>query len=1047
MARPVTVTMAAISCFLFGFVSLGRLPLNLLPDISYPTLTVQTEFPDAAPGEVENLVTRPLEEAVGVVPGVVNMYSSSRPGLSEITLEFGWKRDMDLAALDVREKMDLVELPQDVEDPILLRFDPSLDPMMRIGIYGDADPARLRHFAEKIVKKELESLEGVASAKAQGGLEEEIQIRLDEKRLALMGISYDLITARLAQENVNLAGGRLRDADSEYLVRTLGQFRELNDIRSTVLVDSTGRRVTLGDVAVVAKGFKERDVISRIRGRESVEVAVYKEGGKNTVEVARLVHRSLNRLKGNLPRGIHMDVLFDQSTFIEHAVSQVKSNALIGGLLAILVLFLFLGDVRSTLTIAISIPVSVVATFMLMRLTDVSLNIMSLGGIALGVGMLVDNSIVVLESIHRGREAGKDRKQAALDGASQVGAAVTASTLTTVAVFLPIIFVEGIAGQVFRDQALTVTFSLLVSLVVALTLTPMIAASSRGESHEPIAPDRPPANRRGRMKRLVAVRIPVSLLGLVRRAFAKVTGGGRRLASPGTSALRGWFESLSDAYGEAISKVVKRPSRVIVSALALFALTLLGARYVGVELIPPFSQGQFSFEVKLPEGTPLEATDAHVVAMERVLERDPRVATYFTVAGATRMAGSSVLTRNENLAQLNVELKNASDRSAEEGVIRELRNDFEGRSQGIVKLKRPTYFSFRTPIEVHVFGHDLDEASAVAEQVREKLSRVRGLKDVKTSSERGSPELRILFDKERLSTVGLGLAEASTALKGKLRGEVPTRYREMEKQLDIRVRAEGLERADLDQISRLAVGTRNGIPIELGAVADLVPGQSLGEIKRISQQRAIIVTANLTGRDLGSVSTDIRAALATIALPPGVTVAMGGQNEELDRSMGSMKLALALAVFLVYLVMACQFESLLHPLIMLITVPLGAIGVVAALLITSTPVSVVVFIGAMMLAGIVVNNGIVLVDCINQFRAQGMEKSVAVREACRVRLRPILMTTVTTVLGLAPMALGMGEGAEIRAPMAITVIGGLLVSSALTLFVVPSLYLVLDRSR
>jgi HAE1 family hydrophobic/amphiphilic exporter-1 len=1039
--------MAAISCFLFGFVSLGRLPLNLLPDISYPTLTVQTEFPDAAPGEVENLVTRPLEEAVGVVPGVVNMYSSSRPGLSEITLEFGWKRDMDLAALDVREKMDLVELPQDSEDPILLRFDPSLDPMMRIGIYGDADPARLRHFAEKIVKKELESLEGVASAKAQGGLEEEVQIQLDERRLALMGIPYDLITTRLAQENVNLAGGRLRDSDSEYLVRTLGQFGELDDIRSTVLVDSTGRRVTLGDVAAVAKGFKERDVISRIRGRESVEVAVYKEGGKNTVEVARLVNRSLNRLRGSLPRGIRMDILFDQSTFIEHAVSQVKSNALIGGLLAVLVLFLFLGDVRSTLTIAVSIPVSVVATFMLMRITNVSLNIMSLGGIALGVGMLVDNSIVVLESIHRGREAGKDRKQAALDGASQVGAAVTASTLTTVAVFLPIIFVEGIAGQVFRDQALTVTFSLLVSLLVALTLTPMIAASSRGENREAIAPDAPPTNRRGKAKRFVAVRAPVAVLGLVRRGIARVTGAGSRLARPGTGALRGWFESLSETYGEAISKVLKHPSRVIASALALFALAALGARYVGVELIPPFSQGQFSFEVQLPEGTPLEVTDEQIVGMERTLERDPRVETYFTVAGATRLAGSSVLTRNENLAQLNVQLKNASDRPAEEAVIRELRDDFEGRSQAIVKLKRPTYFSFRTPIEVHVFGHDLDEAANVAEQVREKLSRVRGLKDVKTSSERGSPELRILFDKERLSTVGLGLADASSALKGKLRGEVPTRYREMEKQLDIRVRAEGLERADLEQISRLSVGTRNGVPIELGTVADLVPGQSLGEIKRISQQRAIVVTANLTGRDLGSVSTDIRSALATIPLPSGVTVAIGGQNEELDRSMGSMKLAMALAVFLVYLVMACQFESLLHPLIMLITVPLAAIGVVAALLITSTPVSVVVFIGAMMLAGIVVNNGIVLVDCINQFRAGGMEKSVAVREACRVRLRPILMTTVTTALGLAPMALGMGEGAEIRAPMAITVIGGLLVSSALTLFVVPSLYLVLDRSR
>ncbi len=1047
LARPVTISMAAVSCFLFGFVSLGRLPLNLLPDISYPTLTVQTEFPDAAPSEVENLVTRPLEESVGVVPGVVNMYSSSRPGLSEITLEFGWKKDMDLAALDVREKMDLVELPEDVEDPVLLRFDPSLDPMMRIGIYGDADPARLRHFAEKIVKKELESLEGLASAKVQGGLEEEVQIRLDEKKLALMGIPYERITTRLAQENINLAGGRLRDEDSEYLVRTLGQFRELDDIRTTVLVDSTGRRVLLGDVAVVEKGFKERDVITRIRGRESVEVAAYKEGDKNTVEVARLVHQSLDRLRRSLPRGIQMDVLFDQSTFIENAVSEVKSNALIGGILAVIVLFLFLGDMRSTLTIAVSIPTSVVATFMLMRLTDVSLNIMSLGGIALGVGMLVDNSIVVLESIHRGREAGKDRKTAALEGASQVGAAVTASTLTTVAVFLPIIFVEGIAGQVFRDQALTVTYSLLVSLLVALTLIPMIAASDRGANKDPIPADTPPKTRRGKLARLFSVRIPVAVLGLARRILARVGGGGRRVAGPGASTMRGGFDSLSNGYGEVISKAIQRPGRVIVSALVLFALAILGARYVGMELIPPFTQGQFSLEVKLPEGTPLDSTDDHMVAMERSLEKDPRISTYFTVAGATRLAGSSVLTRDENLGQLNVRLANASDKQAEAAIIDELRDDFGRRSKGVVKLKRPTYFSFRTPIEVHVFGHDLEEASQVAEQIREKLSGIRGLKDVKSSSERGSPELRILFDKERLSTAGLGLADASNALKGKLRGEVPTRYREREKQLDIRVRAEGFDKANLDQISRLAVGTRNGVPIELATVADIIPGQSLGEIKRISQQRAVIVTANMTGRDLGSVTRDIRAALATVPLPPGVTVSLGGQNEELDSSLGSMKLALALAVFLVYLVMACQFESLLHPVIMLITVPLGAIGVVAALLLTSTPLSVVVFIGAMMLAGIVVNNGIVLVDCINQFRAQGMDKPEAVREACRVRFRPIVMTTVTTALGLTPMALGLGEGAEIRTPMAITVIGGLMVSAALTLFVVPSLYLVLDRSR
>jgi HAE1 family hydrophobic/amphiphilic exporter-1 len=1047
LARPITVIMAAVSCFLFGFVSLGRLPLNLLPDISYPTLTVQTEFPDAAPGEVENLVTRPLEEAVGVVSGVVSMSSSSRAGISEITLEFAWKKDMDLSALDVREKMDLVNLPDDSKDPVLLRFDPSLDPMIRVGIYGETDPATMRHYAEKVVKKELESLEGVASAKVSGGLEEEVQIRLDERKLALMGIPFSAVTSRLAEENVNLAGGRLRDSDAEYLVRTLGQYKDLEDIRETVLADSLGRRVLLGDVSTVRRGHKDRDVITRIRGGESVEVDVYKEGDKNTVEVARLVRRALSGLQRSAPKDVNIETLFDQSTFIEHAVSQVKSNALVGGLLAVLVLFLFLGDLRSTLTIAVSIPISVVATFMLMRLSNVTLNIMSLGGIALGVGMLVDNSIVVLESIHRGREQGKDRRTAALEGASQVGAAVTASTLTTVAVFLPIIFVEGVAGQVFRDQALTVTYSLLVSLVVALTLIPMIAASApKREPTDPLAIESP-GSRKERLGRLFWLRIPAAAIRALRRFAGRLSRIAKHGSDPATTAIQRGFDAFATSYAASLSWALRRPGLVIVSAAALFALATFSLRFVGMELIPPFSQGQFGFEIKLPEGTPLQATDDHIVSLETFLKNEPRVQTYFTVAGATQLAGSSLLSLNENQGQLNVRLRNVSDRAAEAAVIEELRDKFAESSKGIVKLKRPTYFSFRSPVEVDVFGHDLDETAKVAEQVRSRLSHIPGLKDVKTSAEQGSPELRIIFDKERLSTAGVGMAQAAAVLRGKLRGDVPTRFRDKERQLDIRVSAEDMDRADLDRISRLAIGTRGGVPIELGTVAQLVPGWSLGEIKRISQQRAVVVSANLTGRDLGSVTRDIRAALAMIPLPTGVTVSLGGQNEELDRSMGSMRLALALAVFLVYLVMACQFESLLHPLIMLFTVPLAVIGVAGALLLTSTPISVVVFLGAMMLAGIVVNNGIVLVDCINRFRADGMEKMVAIKEACRVRLRPILMTTVTTVLGLTPMALGLGEGAEIRTPMAITVIGGLMVSAALTLLVVPSLYLVLDRRR
>jgi len=454
--RPVTVTMIFVATVVFGFVALSRLQLRLLPEISYPSLTVQTEYPDAAPAEVENFVTRPLEEAVGVISGLRTVRSVSKPGMSEITLEFTWKTSMQYAALDVRDKIDLVRLPRECKAPVILRYDPSLDPVVRIGVSGSDNLVRLRNLADYTIKKDLEALDGVASAKVLGGLEEEIEVELDERRLASYGIPIATVAARLAQDNVNQSGGRLRDKGSEFLLRTQNEFATVDDIANTIVREEEGRRVVLADLGSVRRGHVEREIITRLNGREVVEIAVYKEGDANTVTVAEAVKRRIGAMKSQLPDDVKLDVLFDQSRFIKSAVNEVRANAIQGALLAILILYLFLRDFRSTLIIGLSIPISIMFTFVIMQQLGVSLNLMSLGGLALGVGMLVDNSIVVLESIARHKETTPDRKLATSRGAGEVASAVTGSTLTTVAVFLPIIFVEGLAGQVFKDQALTV---------------------------------------------------------------------------------------------------------------------------------------------------------------------------------------------------------------------------------------------------------------------------------------------------------------------------------------------------------------------------------------------------------------------------------------------------------------------------------------------------------------------------------------------------------------------------------------------------------------
>jgi len=1029
--RRVSVVMAALAVIAFGVVGYNRLALELFPDITYPSVTIQTEFPDSAPQEVESLVTRPIEEAVGVLRGLQTIHSVSRPGVSEVTLEFEWGSDMDLLSMEVREKIDRLILPEEATDPVVLRFDPSLDPIIRLALAGPlgsedgtGDLTTLRRLADKQIKQDFETIKGIAAAQIKGGLEEEIQIDVDQNRLAALGISLDQVRQVVGVGNLNLPGGALRGRDSQYLIRTINEFDDVAEIADLIIRHQDGASVRLGDVATVRRGTKEREEITRVGGSESVEISIYKEGDANTVTVARRLRARLAEWQdGKLPPGTTLTVLFDQSHFIQQAVDEVRNAALIGGVLAILVLLLFLRDVRSTLIVATSIPISVIATFVAMYKLDISLNIMSLGGLTLGIGMLVDNSIVVLESIYRKRQVGHSLFASAVSGTAEVGPAVVASTLTTVAVFLPIVFVEGVAGQLFHDQALTVTCSLLASLLVAVTLIPMLsAAGSRlpgpaapgdrsdrtGQPDQPDHPDQP-----GRHEPADTGHIVFSL---------------------------GFFSHL---YDRLLRGALTRCALTLVIGFGLFFGAVWSVRLLGTELIPQLSEGEFFFEVKLPEGSSLAATDRAVQAMEKAATAEATVDRFYATVGSRLVSGGmSLNTRAENLGQLNLVMKDRGDTEIELLTAEHLRRQFQALPDLEVKFGRPSYFSLKTPVEVVVFGDDLDELRAYSLEVSGQLATLPGLVDVRSSLEAGNPELQVVFDRRRLAALGLDMGVLSETLKNRVLGVVPTRFKEADRQIDIRIRNREQDRQSLADVRNLVLPGPDGTPIRLLSVADVIEARGPAEIHRLQQQRAAVVSANLEGRGLGAAIADVERVLADQPPPTGLATELGGQNKEMQVSFASLRFAIALAIFLVYLVMAATFESFLHPLLVLFTIPLALVGVAAGLLLTGTTITVIVLIGAVMLVGIVVNNAIVLIDTINRLRRAGVAKREAVIRAGHLRLRPILMTTLTTILGLTPMALAWGEGAELRSPLAITVASGLLLSTLLTLVVIPAAYLV-----
>ena len=1058
--RRVTILMITVAVVLFGFVSLARLKLNLLPDLSYPTLTVRTDLPGAAPLELETLITRPIEESVGIIRNVRSVRSVSRAGQADVILEFAWGTDMDLAGIDVREKIDLLQLPLEASRPILLRFDPSTDPVMRYAFvdndeFTKSNPGeaggverlkRLRRFADDRLKPDLEAVDGSAAVKVSGGYEDEIQIFVDQRKLAQLNLSIESIAQRLREENVNLSGGRLEQGTQRFLVRTLNEFASVQEMADAIIATVDGRAVYLRDVATVTSGYKDREAITRVDGRESVELAIYKEGDANTVQLADGTRSRIEELsKGRdvdgtgqsaLPPGSELVMVYDQSKFISSAIGEVREAALIGGLLAIFVLYLFLRDARATFITGLAIPVSVIGTFVAMYMFDLSLNIMSLGGIALAVGMLVDNAVVVLENIVRHREEGRSRLEAARLGTSEVGTAITAATLTSVAVFFPMVFITGIAGQLFRDQALTVSFSLLFSLIVAMTLVPMLAAGK--PEYEVPEPERRP----GKVGRGIgtALHWKGRISTWISDRLSWVLGW---LARPTQSG----FNAVARAYLPALRWSLEHRGRVVLISLAVLLVTAALVPRLGQELIPQLSQGEFIADIRLAPGTPLEQTDRAMAAAQADAMQLDAIELSYAVTGTGNRLDASPTDAGENTGRLSVTLKPGTDPAEEQAAIDALRARFDTLAGVQYQFSRPALFTFASPLEVTITGYDLDRLREVAERVRVGLQASPTFSDIKSTVESGNPEIQIVFDQERAAQLGITVREFADRVVSSVRGNVATRYKLREKKIDVLVRSVDTRASSVEEIRSLIVNPGSDRPLPLSAVAEVTVATGPAEIRRTRQQRVAIVTANLSGGDLGSAVTELERIVSRVELPVGTTAAVSGQSDDMKESFGSLQFTMLLAVFLVYLVMASQFESLLHPFVILLTIPLALTGSVWAMFLTGTTVNVVAYIGLIMLAGIVVNQSIVLIDAVNQARERGLPKHDAIIEAARLRLRPIVITKLTTILGLLPMAIGIGEGAEIRKPMAITVIGGVAIASFFTLLVIPVVYSLLDRKK
>jgi HAE1 family hydrophobic/amphiphilic exporter-1 len=1023
--RPVAVAMFFIAISFLGVLSLTRLPVDLLPDVAYPKLIIYTSYPEVGPAEVERFITEKIEAEVAQVPGRLRSESVTREGISLITLWFAWGTDMDFAVLNVREKLDglLGQLPERAERPVVLRTDPRSEPIMSVSVAGEQSLWSLKELAENVFRRRLEQIDGVAQAAVTGGLEREIQVDVDLRRLESYGLTIQNLADALNSANATSRSGRVLRGRYQYSLRTLGELQSVQEIGNIVVAQpgsggTTGPdgRVLVRDVAIITDGFEDRESIARYNGKEAIGLLVFKESGANTVRVADQVEDVLEQLRAEYP-SIDLEVATSQAGFVSGAIANLIQEMILGGVLAFLVLILFLRDPRYPVAIALAIPISVISTFALLHAAGVSLNIMSLGGLALGIGMLVDNSIVVIENIFRHTEKGVRGAVAAAIGSEEVQRAITASTLTTIAVFGPIVYVEGVAGELFKALSYAVAFSLLASLTVAVSLLPMMAARW----------DRPEGARRTLSEILL--------------------GAPMRWAAPLLNAFERLWARLAASYERTLESALHHRVRVVVGSAILLVITIPFAFDLERSVLPDVDQGEFRAVVELPRGTPLQTTAETAGRLEELVLNDPAVAAVFSRIGKqVAIGGIDEETTGLHTAVLEVKLKKGETTAAAVGRLRPHFSEFPAGSVTIETGQATALGKLlgggEADLAVRVRGDDLERSLSYAAQLEQQLAAEARLENVRVGTELGQPEFLVEIDRDRAAAFGLDATAVATVIEDHMRGNEATQFVAFDRKIPIVVRLPEIERRDLATLNTLRV---QGIPVrELITVRESVGPV---EIQRLDQSRVVPVYADVARGGVDEAVEAVRRVVTATPPPAETRVDVGGENEEMRRSFRDLTLAFLLAVLLVYMILAAEFESFIHPFTVLLSVPLGLIGAILALWIMDGGLNSISLIGMVILVGIVDNDAVVKIDFINQMRREGMNTRDAIRAAGHARLRPIVMNTITTMLAITPMMLGIGPGAGLQAPLAIAIFGGLFSSTILTLIVIPIVYELVDDLR
>lgn len=1009
--RPVFTVMLVMLLVVFGLKAYPSLGIDLNPDVDFPIVTISVSYTGASPEEVESLITKPVEDAVSALSGIKNLSSVTREGVSQVIIEFEYGTDAKLAANEVREKVAAIRkrLPDQVDEPVIQRFDIGSQAVLFMSLSSDSkNPAEIRKLAVDVVKDELQRIDGVADVSVYGAAGREIQVQVDSKKLEAYKITMSQVLDAVNSQNLNAPGGHVIEKGTDLTVRTIGKYKDIEDIRNIIVANQDGRLIKLNDVANVVDGLEEARTIARANGVPSVLVSVQKQSGTNTVDVANRVKAAVDNLQTTLPQDVKVQITRDSSLYINDSVHDVLTSLVFGGLLAIIITFLFLQNTRATIIGAIAIPTSVVATFFMMKTMGFTLNNMSLMGLSLAVGILIDDAIVVIENIYRHMEQGKPALVAAQEGTAEIGLAVLATTLSILAVFVPVGSMTGIVGQFFKQFGLTVAFAVAFSLFVAFTLTPTLSAYWLKAGH----------------------------------GFGGSSALGRWLEN-GLAKFEQGFQKLQHAYRRTLAWALERPKKLV--ALAVLSLFINGLLlpFLGTEFQPTYDSGEFNVVLSAPPGTSLEKmTELTIPVEQEVLALGSELQSSYVTIGSGNQTYK---------ATIGVRLVPAQERKRSlNKIMDELRLKFQG--VGNLKISVQTGQGIgrgeSRPVQVAIRGADLDVLMQNAQVLAEKIKEIPGAADVDISTEQSVPEVEVRLNPTRVSDAGLDATTvASTVQMAFMGATTRNRYNVGDSDYDIRVQVAAEGRLGMEDVANLRIASKTGSFVRLGDVADIHLSAGPNQINREARQRQVVVYANAIGVSAGDIINQVTKLMPSIDLPLGYSYKFVGSAQTMQDSFKEIAAALALAIALIYMVLAAQFESFVHPFTIMLSLPFSFIGAILGLLIAGQTLNIMSLIGVIMLMGLVTKNAILLVDYTNTLRGQGMGVRDALIEAGSVRLRPILMTTAAMIFGMMPIALGIGAGAELRQSMGVVLVGGLITSTLLTLIIVPLVYLLIDKLK